>query len=168
MICLSIQNERFLLTPKMRECWCAERRGLRSKASLTLCRFSGVRTVHGAPCFTANSEHATSFFQFLHPIQYGIPRRYAIMSTNTEWSSKDTLNFWHRLCLVITRNTCNTLLHVPALHCDRPYEMVSSPLPFPFLPTTTSYRASAIFKFEMCQSAPRHPVYNIKHRFCHI
>ena len=37
--------------------------------------------------------------------------------------------------------------------------MASSPLPFPFLPTTTSYRAGAIFKFEMCQSAPRHPVH---------
>ena len=36
--------------------------------------------------------------------------------------------------------------------------MASSPLPFPFPPTTTSYRAGAIFKFEMCQSAPRHPV----------
>ena len=37
--------------------------------------------------------------------------------------------------------------------------MASSPLPFRFPPTTTSYRAGAIFKFEMCQSAPRHPVY---------
>ena len=37
--------------------------------------------------------------------------------------------------------------------------MASSPLPFPFPPTTTSYRAGAIFKFEMCQSAPRHPVH---------
>jgi len=36
--------------------------------------------------------------------------------------------------------------------------MASSPLPFPFPPTTTSYRAGAIFKFEMCQSAPHHPV----------
>jgi len=36
--------------------------------------------------------------------------------------------------------------------------MASSPLPFPFPPTTTSYRAGAIFKFEMCQLAPRHPV----------
>jgi len=39
--------------------------------------------------------------------------------------------------------------------------MASSPLPFPFPPTTTSYRAGEIFKFETCQSAPRHPVYNI-------
>ena len=37
--------------------------------------------------------------------------------------------------------------------------MASSPLPFPFPPTTTSYRAGSTFKFEMCQSAPRHPVY---------
>jgi len=37
--------------------------------------------------------------------------------------------------------------------------MASSPLPFPFPPNTTSYRAGAIFKFEMCQSAPSHPVY---------
>ena len=37
--------------------------------------------------------------------------------------------------------------------------MASSPLPFPFPPTTTSYRAGAIFKFEMCQSARRHLVY---------
>lgn len=58
-----------------------------------------------------------------------------------------------------TTNTGNTLLHVPTLHCNWPYEMVSSPLPFPFPPTTTNYRASAIFKFEMCQSAPRHPVH---------
>ena len=36
--------------------------------------------------------------------------------------------------------------------------MASSPLPFPFPPTTTSYRAGAIFKFEMCRSARRHPV----------
>ena len=36
--------------------------------------------------------------------------------------------------------------------------MASSPLLFPFPPTTTSYRAGAIFNFEMCQSAPRHPV----------
>ena len=57
-----------------------------------------------------------------------------------------------------TTNTGNTLLHVPTLHCDWPYEMASSPLPFPFPPTTTSCRAGAIFKFEMCQSAPRHPV----------
>jgi hypothetical protein len=57
-----------------------------------------------------------------------------------------------------TTNTGNTLLHVPTLHCDWPYEMTSPPLPFPFPPTTTSYRAGAIFKFEMCQSAPRHPV----------
>jgi len=39
--------------------------------------------------------------------------------------------------------------------------MASSPLPFFFPSTTTSYRAGAIFKFEMCQSAPRHPVLNI-------
>jgi len=59
-----------------------------------------------------------------------------------------------------TTNTGNTLLHVLMLHCDWPYEMASSPLPFLFSPTTTSYRAGAIFKFEMCQSAPRHPVYS--------
>jgi hypothetical protein len=40
--------------------------------------------------------------------------------------------------------------------------MVSSALPLPFTPTTTSCRAGAIFKFEMCQSAPRHPVYGPK------
>ena len=57
-----------------------------------------------------------------------------------------------------TTNTGNTLLHVPTLHCDWPYEIVSSPLPFPLLPTTKSYCAGAIFKFEMCQSALRHPV----------
>ena len=57
-----------------------------------------------------------------------------------------------------TTNTDNTLLHVPTYHCDWPYEMASSPLPFLFTPTTTSYRAGAIFKFEMCQSVPRHPV----------
>ena len=57
-----------------------------------------------------------------------------------------------------TTNIGNTLLHVPTFHCDWPYEMASSPLPFLFPPTTTSYRAGAIFKFEMCQSAPRHPV----------
>jgi len=56
-------------------------------------------------------------------------------------------------------NIGNTLLHVPMLHCDWPYEMASSPLPFPFLPTTTSYRTGAIFKFEMSQSALRHPVH---------
>ena len=43
-------------------------------------------------------------------------------------------------------------------YCFVPYEMASSPVPFPFPPTTTSYRAGAMFKFEMCQSAPRHPV----------
>ena len=37
--------------------------------------------------------------------------------------------------------------------------MASSPLLFLLPPTKTSYRAGAIFKFEMCQSAPRHPVY---------
>jgi len=58
-----------------------------------------------------------------------------------------------------TTNTGNTLLHVPTLHCYWPYEMASSSPPFPFPPTTTSYRAGAIFKFEMCQSAPRHPVH---------
>jgi len=51
-----------------------------------------------------------------------------------------------------TTNTGKTLLHVPTLHCDWPYEMASSPLPFP-------YRAGTILKFEMCQSAPRHPVH---------
>jgi len=48
--------------------------------------------------------------------------------------------------------------------------MASSLLPFPFPPTATSYRAGAIFKFEMCQSALRHPVYI--HQFlsviCHL
>ena len=34
--------------------------------------------------------------------------------------------------------------------------VLSSTVPLP--PTTTSYRADAIFQFEMCQSAPRHPV----------
>ena len=58
-----------------------------------------------------------------------------------------------------TTNAGNTLLHVPTLHYDWPYEMAFSPLPFPFPPTTTSYRAGAIFKFEMCQCASRHPVY---------
>ena len=106
-----------------------------------------------------HGEHTTSFFKFFHPSQYGIPRRYVTMSTNIELSSKDTLHFRHRLRFVITTNTGNTLLHVPTLHCDLPYEMASSPLPFPFPPTTTSYRAGAIFKFEMCQLAPRHPVY---------
>jgi hypothetical protein len=43
--------------------------------------------------------------------------------------------------------------------CDWPCEMASSPLPFPFPPTTTSSRAGQIFKFEMCQSAPGHPVF---------
>ena len=38
--------------------------------------------------------------------------------------------------------------------------MASSPLPFPFPPTTTSYRAGAIFKFEKCQSALHHPVHH--------
>ena len=50
-------------------------------------------------------------------------------------------------------------LHVPTLHWYWPYEMASSPLPLRFLPTTTSYRAGAIFKFEMCQWVPRHPVF---------
>jgi len=58
-----------------------------------------------------------------------------------------------------TTNTGNTLLHVPTFHCDWPYEMASSPLPVPFPPTTASYCAGTIFKFEMCQSAPRHPVF---------
>jgi len=40
--------------------------------------------------------------------------------------------------------------------------MASSHLPFPFRLTTTSYRAGAIFKFEMCQSAPRHLVFPLK------
>jgi hypothetical protein len=94
-------------------------------------------------------------------IWYGIPRRYATMSTNSEPSSEDTLHFCHRLRFVITTNTGNTVLHVPTLHCSWPYEMASSLLPFPFPPTTTSYRAGAIFKCEMCQSAPRHPVHYI-------
>ena len=73
---------------------------------------------------------------------------------------KDTQHLCHtHLGVVINTNTGNTLLHVPKLHCDWPYEMASSPLPFTFLPTTTSYRAGAIFKFEMCHSAPRHSVF---------
>ena len=104
-----------------------------------------------------NGEHTTSFFKFLPPSQYGIPRRYATMSTNIELSSKDTLQFCHTLRFVIHTNTGNTLLHAPMLHCDRPYEMASYPLPLPF-PPITSYQAGAILKFEMCQSAPRHPV----------
>jgi len=59
-----------------------------------------------------------------------------------------------------TTNIGNTLLHVPTLYCYWPYEMASSPLPFTFTPTMTSYRAGAIFKFEMGQSAPRHPVHS--------
>jgi hypothetical protein len=61
-----------------------------------------------------------------------------------------------------TTNTGNTVLHVPMHHCDWPYEMASSPLPFPFSPTTTSYRADAILKFAMCQSAPCHPAVGAK------
>ena len=99
----------------------------------------------------------------LHWYRGGSPAHYqffyATVSTNIELSSKDTLHFCHRLRFVITTNTGNTLLHVPVLHCDWPYEMASSPLSFPFSPTTTSYRAGAIFKFEMCQSAPPHPVF---------
>ena len=106
-----------------------------------------------------HSEHTTSFFKFLHPSQYGILRWYATMSTNTELLSKDMLHFCHRLRFVITTNTGNTLLQIPMLHCDWPYEMASSPLLFPFPPTTKSYHASTIFKFSMCQSAPCHPVY---------
>ena len=37
--------------------------------------------------------------------------------------------------------------------------MASFLLLFPLLPTTTSYRTGTIFQFEMCQLAPRHPVY---------
>ena len=103
-------------------------------------------------------EHTTSFFKFLHPSQYGIPRRYATMSTNIVLSSKDTLHFCHRLRFIITTNTGNTLLQVPTFHCYWPYEMASYSLPFSFPPTTTSYRADVIFKFEICQSAPCHPV----------
>ena len=57
-----------------------------------------------------------------------------------------------------TTNKGNTLLPITTLHSELPYEMASSPLPFLFPPTTTSYRAGAIIKFEMCQLAPRHPV----------
>jgi len=64
-----------------------------------------------------HGEHTTSFFKFLCPSQYGIPRRYATMSTNIELSSKDTLHFCHRLRFIITMNTGNKL-HVPTLHCD--------------------------------------------------
>jgi len=113
-----------------------------------------------------HGEHTTSFFQFLHPSQYGIPRQYATMSTNIELSSKDTLHFCHILRFVITTNTGNTL-YVPTLHCDWPFEMASS-LPFPFPPTSTSYRAGAIFKFEMCQSTPRHPVHCFESPCRHI
>ena len=55
-----------------------------------------------------------------------------------------------------TTNIGNTLRHVPTLHCDRPYEMASSPLPFTFPPTTTSYRVGAILKLAMCLAAPCH------------
>jgi len=57
-----------------------------------------------------------------------------------------------------TTNKGNTVLHVPTLHYDRTYEMASSPLPSPFPPTTTSYRAGAILNFAMCHSASCHPV----------
>jgi len=57
-----------------------------------------------------------------------------------------------------TTNKDNTLLYVPTLHCHRSYEMASSSLQFSFPPNKTSYRAGVIFKFEMCQSAPRQPV----------
>jgi len=102
-------------------------------------------------------QHTTSFFKFRHPSQYGIPRRYVNMSTIIELSSKDMVHYRHTLPFVITTNTGNRL-HVPTLRCDWVYEMASSPLPFPFPPTTTSYRAGAVFKFEMCQSALRHSV----------
>jgi len=60
-----------------------------------------------------------------------------------------------------TTNTGNTLLHVPTLHCDWPYEMASSPHRSPS-------RAGAIFKFEMCQSAPHHPVHTYIHTYIYI
>ena len=74
-----------------------------------------------------------------------------------------TLHFRHRHRFVITTNTGNTLLHVPTLHCDWPYEMASSPLPFPFAPTKTSYRAGAIFKFEMSVGSAPPCTINIKY-----
>ena len=121
--------------------------------SFSLCRFSGIRTVRGAPCFTANTLPVSShFFTQVNMVFLDGTR-----------PCRPTLNcrlkirfIRHRLCFIITTNTCNTL-YVPTLHCDWPYEM-SSPLPFPFPSTTTSYRAGVMFKFELCQSAPRHPV----------
>ena len=56
-----------------------------------------------------------------------------------------------------TRDKQFGTFHEQQPYCFVPYEMTSSPLLFPLLPTTTSYRAGAIFQFEMCQSAPRHP-----------
>ena len=134
-----------------------------------LCRSSSIAATSSTMACLSSwivmiREHTTSFFKFLHSNQYGIPRRYATMSTNIELSSKDTLHFCHRLRFVITTNTGNTL-HVPTLHCNWPYEMVSSPLPFPFPPATTSYCTGTIFKFEMCQSAPRHPVLLVHTKF---
>ena len=139
----------------MRECWRSERRGLRSKASHTLCRFSGVRTVRGAPCFTANTLLISSNFFIQTNMVFRDDTRPRRPTFNCRLKTRCTCH----TRFVITTNTGKTLLHVPTLHYNWPHEMASSPLTFPFPPTTTSYRVGAIFKFEMCQSTPRHPVY---------
>jgi len=58
---------------------------------------------------------------------FRIPPQEKIWYSNFGWLSRPS-------DVAETTNTGNTLLHVPTLHCDRPYEMASYPLPFLFTP----------------------------------
>jgi hypothetical protein len=119
-----------------------------------------VRTVCGAPCFTANTPQVSSnFFTQAHMVFREGTRTYR-PTLNCRLKTRCTC---HRLRFLITTKTGNTLLRVQILHYDWLYEMASSLL-FPFLPPKTSYCAGAIFNFEMCQSAPRHLYIYFVHR----
>jgi hypothetical protein len=106
LISFSIRNKLFRLTPKMGDCWHAERQGLCSKASITHCTFSGVCTVRGAPCFTSNTLPVSSNFRTqanmvfrdsTRPCRPTLKCRYATILSQTSFRN----------------NGGNTMLHAP-------------------------------------------------------
>lgn len=78
------------------------------------CSLSGVSTVCGASCFTScNTLPGSS--NFYTQDSTWCARRYMTMSISVELSSIDMLHFRHRVGLVKTTHTGNTVLYVPTL-----------------------------------------------------
>lgn len=102
-ISFSIRPKLFHI-PKMRECWCAEHRGLLSKVSLILSNNSGILNVHWAPCFKFNTLPVFSNLFIQSNVVFN-----SIRPANIAMTSKVTLNCYYRFRFVITDTVwCNT------------------------------------------------------------